>query len=78
MPEDAPPKKPPEEIVLPYGPNVQTVKLPRKTQVANGNQAQIFIRQLGTATQLAPYKHLTIEEYKETINIEKNKENRPM
>ena len=74
MLEDAPPKKPPDKIVLPYGPKVQTVKFPKE---AKGYQAQTFIRHLGTATQLAPYKHLTKEEYKKTVNDETNKKNDP-
>ena len=77
MLEDAPPKKPPDKIVLPYGPKVQTVKLPIETTEAKGNQAQTFIRQLDTATQLAPYKYLTKEEYKKTVNNETNKKKDP-
>ena len=77
MLEDAPPKKPPDKIVLPYGPKVQTVKFPIETTEAKGNQAQTFIRQLDTATQLAPYKYLTKEEYKKTVNSETNKKKDP-
>ena len=74
MLEDAPPKKPPDRTVLPYGPKVQTVKIP-----IEATEAKTFIRQLSTTakTPLIPYKYLTGEEYKKTVKKETNKKKDP-
>ena len=77
--EDAPPKKPPDKTVLPYGPQVQTVRIPIETTQAKGKKARTFIRQLSTAapTPLTPYKYLTREEHKREVKNETNKKKDP-
>ena len=74
MLEDAPPKKPPDRTVLPYGPKVQTVKIP-----IEATEAKTFIRQLSTTAQtpLIPYKYLTGEEYKKNLEDNINNEKDP-
>ena len=74
MLEDAPPKKPPDKIVLPYGPKVQTIKIPTEA-----TKAKIFIKQLSTAAQTppTPYKYLTGEEHKKIVKKETNKKKDP-
>ena len=74
MLEDAPPKKPPDKIVLPYGPKVQTIKIQTEA-----TKAKIFIKQLSTAAQTppTPYKYLTGEEHKKIVKKETNKKKDP-
>ena len=66
MLKDAPPKKPPDNIILPYGPTVQTIKIPIESTEAEANPAQTFIRKLDSAdpSLLAPYNYLTKREFK--------------
>ena len=91
--EDAPPKKPPDKIkprtknptkdqpktVLPYGPKVQTVRIPIEAAKTKGKESRTFIRQLSTGaeTPLTPYKYLTGEEYKKKLEDNINKEKDP-
>ena len=66
MLKDAPPKKPPDNIILPYGPKVQTIKIPTESIEAEENPARTFIRKLDSAdpSLLAPYDYLTKREFK--------------
>ena len=80
MLKDAPPKKPPDNIILPYGPKVQTIKIPRESTEAEANSAQTFIRKLDSAdpSLLAPYNYLTKREFKKRESRRGTKTTRPM
>ena len=79
MPEDAPSKKPPDKTILPYGPKVQTIKIPIETTQAKGIKEKTFIRHLSTTTTtpLTPYKYLTENEYKKEEAKETNRKKDP-